>query len=500
MSPEMGGIWRLLAVSGLTLAGCKDSPGPEEPFATGQRLRAEVLDGGSGARSFLIWYDRQLGQRCQFATAEDGETRCMPTNELVAGRVHLEPLCQDAGAVLVATESNPTFGICPGPVPGYFSDVVGSTPGPRPCGSPATLRLAGYRVLARLPQEAAPEIYVEDGGRCTARPRPQGRDLHAIERVSSKTFVAGRERRRMRQGEVARIFRVAEDTSMELEGLFDEPHDAPCRPETKPGPPGPTRCLPDAVDAGPLVFFDAACRELGTVGPFDCTAPYVRLDQPPSGPVFFRNEGARTAATLYDSTSPGVCRRSDGDFAGATLVKLGPLLRAESFPELLPGHAGLGRLRLNVHTSANLPVIPIRGGGFRDTERNEDCWATLTQGGKLLCLPRYLTVGESPYAPIPNPAVFLDPTCQRELIATGERASPPSPPDTVAVRWTLGGCGREISEILSLGEPVPAGTALYTRMPGGACLPESLPDERIYRELTAPLPFATFATVEHRRD
>ena len=47
-------------------------------YESGSRLKAEVLNTPDGAQAFLGWYDSQLQIDCSFATASDGQVRCLP--------------------------------------------------------------------------------------------------------------------------------------------------------------------------------------------------------------------------------------------------------------------------------------------------------------------------------------------------------------------------------------------------------------------------------------
>ena len=48
-------------------------------FGSGTRLKAHVLDGGSGARALLDFYDSELETQCNFVENASGEYHCLPT-------------------------------------------------------------------------------------------------------------------------------------------------------------------------------------------------------------------------------------------------------------------------------------------------------------------------------------------------------------------------------------------------------------------------------------
>lgn len=59
-------------------------------FVGGSRLRPRVRLGDDGSREQLGWHDTQLGTDCEYRTAVDGVTRCLPP---VRERAYIDPAC-----------------------------------------------------------------------------------------------------------------------------------------------------------------------------------------------------------------------------------------------------------------------------------------------------------------------------------------------------------------------------------------------------------------------
>ncbi|HET7543397.1 MAG TPA: hypothetical protein VFK05_26165 [Polyangiaceae bacterium] len=80
-------LW-LYLLSG-TLAACSGKSVAEVPagqqsdtsaiFGGGARLKAHYLDGGSGARALVDFYDTELKSNCQFVESASGQYHCLPT-------------------------------------------------------------------------------------------------------------------------------------------------------------------------------------------------------------------------------------------------------------------------------------------------------------------------------------------------------------------------------------------------------------------------------------
>lgn len=92
---SIGWFWIVLAVCFLPLliglsgaqCGCHSAAGPEQPPGniSGDRIVAQYIEADDGARAFVGWLDVERGERCDWRTAADGVTRCLPIEGLTVG-------------------------------------------------------------------------------------------------------------------------------------------------------------------------------------------------------------------------------------------------------------------------------------------------------------------------------------------------------------------------------------------------------------------------------
>jgi len=108
----MGGRGRAVGIAigwaclqALALSACGGKAQPEIPpaqtdtstvFGSGTRLKAHSLDGGSGARALLDFYDTELNTTCQFVESASGQWHCLPTAQ---ARAYLDADCREPAYV-----------------------------------------------------------------------------------------------------------------------------------------------------------------------------------------------------------------------------------------------------------------------------------------------------------------------------------------------------------------------------------------------------------------
>lgn len=63
-----------------------------DPYQSGSRLKAQYWAGEDGTKSFASWYDTQRQETCDFQTAADGTTRCLPSG-IGAGGAYADSGC-----------------------------------------------------------------------------------------------------------------------------------------------------------------------------------------------------------------------------------------------------------------------------------------------------------------------------------------------------------------------------------------------------------------------
>lgn len=80
------------SIAGVTTGGGE----VESAFKSGSRLRARVLDGGGNARSFVGWFDAELGIDCTSAIIAGAAARCLPPR--IDTVVYLDDACSEPAA------------------------------------------------------------------------------------------------------------------------------------------------------------------------------------------------------------------------------------------------------------------------------------------------------------------------------------------------------------------------------------------------------------------
>jgi hypothetical protein len=102
----------------------------KDQAASGTRLHAKYLTASDGARVFVGWHDTQLNQDCAFATASDGQTRCLPGVPLLTPQ---QTYPTATGALLLFADaacSQPFLLVGAGTIPG----PAGALGAPASCG------------------------------------------------------------------------------------------------------------------------------------------------------------------------------------------------------------------------------------------------------------------------------------------------------------------------------------------------------------------------------
>ena len=61
-----------------TEGGGGSGTGPDQ-YRSGTRIKMQTLTTPDGAKQFVGWFDTERNEACQFSTAADGVTRCLPT-------------------------------------------------------------------------------------------------------------------------------------------------------------------------------------------------------------------------------------------------------------------------------------------------------------------------------------------------------------------------------------------------------------------------------------
>lgn len=183
-----------LALVALLLVACSGSKGeigpevtsPTKPDAgetpsstvatsstSGSRLKARVMVGADGSRSFVGWHDTELKTDCAFVKSVDGKTRCLPSGTNV-----LPGYFTDSGCTKPAAYT--TKGCAPSSK--YVQAIQGGA-----CG-------AGYAVY-QLGTPHTASVYVGSPGACNSTTVGlSSYDVYTLgPEVSLASFVAGNE-------------------------------------------------------------------------------------------------------------------------------------------------------------------------------------------------------------------------------------------------------------------------------------------------------------------
>jgi hypothetical protein len=95
--------------SGIVDALANPVPSAKADPVDGTRLKAEYRVAADGSKEYLagVWYDSQRSEDCAFATAGDGQQRCIPDG--AAASVFADSMCTKPIVALAAGCSAPTY-------------------------------------------------------------------------------------------------------------------------------------------------------------------------------------------------------------------------------------------------------------------------------------------------------------------------------------------------------------------------------------------------------
>jgi len=147
-------------------------------YKSGTRLKARVLETGDGAQQFLGWFDSELGVKCEFATAPDGKTRCLPRRHVrPEGLFYLDQDCSREPIIFDIHKN-----LCGEPE--YVLVEVPEAVCPK-----APISLWFIRDVVLDPEK----VYFRESGQCGEIPRPSGKWYRLVP-VDPSAFAEGRER------------------------------------------------------------------------------------------------------------------------------------------------------------------------------------------------------------------------------------------------------------------------------------------------------------------
>jgi hypothetical protein len=357
----------VLAVASCGARSPLDTPGPNDATApppdtwtSGKRLRARLLDAGGGARSFLGFFDAELGVNCDFAKAEDGVWRCVPS--VPSSIRYADAAC----SIPILLDPRGPGSCAPTELPMYANEVGIQIPPVCEITAPQYKLVTTWSRGEQLP--AAPifeRLY--DGG-CALSDNPDGRATYTLVHVAASEFVAADEGIESHGAIGARVL-VSSDGARQVLAARDAKRDADCiRRGALRGPNGDdTLCIPATVGVE-ISFANASCTEPAVVADSRCAKPPVALGFPRSdcdgAPVALHAVGAP-----YPPQTPIFSKQPQGCAPDAfgpiyTAFVFGETVPDDQYPSLRAATAGSGRITLPTWTAEDGAVVST--GAFRD--------------------------------------------------------------------------------------------------------------------------------------
>ena len=388
---------------------------PSGTYASGTRLRANVIDGGGGATLFQSWHDSDLGFDCFFAPLGDGSLRCVPSADGSGELAYLDAACTQQALVLTDT-----------PPSSYVSVLASQPEGPWCGGSPDPMSETVTVYTVGGAQPASTSIFVMSSGSCV--PATQGNSLvFPASEADPTTFVGARAVVESRGALDSRIL-VADDGATELAGILDHATGAPCvMPDSLYSigdGPVTLRCI------SPSVAWDGFYDSSSCSGPREayigagCAPPPLAVSalDAACGPLPVFALGAVDPAVTPYYGSDGACTAfsySSLDFYPETAPA-----DLSAYPALGEARLGTGRLELPLVTAAGdgraLAVETLRTTNglpaFFDTARDKPCGATTFAGALVYCV----TAGTAQLT------AFADAACTQPLAQTPLGCDPPT--------------------------------------------------------------------------
>lgn len=349
------------------------------PYASGTRLRAEIYEIGA-VRRFATWFDTQRGEPCAAAVAEDGVTRCLPS-EMSVGVQYTDAAC--------------TIPLIVGEVPMDKTDC------------PSSDTHARYQVgeRTRIVQVGAPytgTVYQAQQGSCVMVGNAPWPYYQVGATVDPASFVALHDEL-TRSGDLAYIEQVGDDGARLLDtdhlvvaatgvrgAFYQTSHDE-------------LQLVPDDPRAG-LVYSEPTCTDPAVFVQGAATATHALIAQRHdtcSDALFDATLGVQLT-TFYQRDGSGGCTAAtlptgDEVYRATSLVPLQPLAIAT-----LGAPAGQGVVAAT-WTFSQGQTLP---GGFYDASHGDQCLPiTLASTYERVCAP----IWDS------RPAVFRDQTCTTEI-------------------------------------------------------------------------------------
>ena len=483
----------------VSLASCADDTrinpvtGPAVGFTAGSRLRPRTRAGDRGSRLLVGWQDTKLSVACQFATAEDGESRCIPSG---ADLVFQDPLCSQPVAVVdpSCNEALPVFASAT-----FASDACGGAVHAFRLGDPITL--------------ASTHVYLGGGeipGCSHTADLAPGIATYATVPVDPTELVKATLVHETTTDRLGVEVLTADDGARQTRGLFDGDRESDasngrCFSIAGAIGGGEDRCVPDAI-AWATYAADPACKQpvayqvrpTASCPRADVVVAYASQNCSVSASYFSRGDEvsiddvfsgvAPTCTSLRAQPSLYNELNRDHRFYG-----VGAPVAATTFPRLVTTPMGPGRLQVPTLTvDDGTPLAAARPDTFFDTTLGIACRVSPFPDGVARCVP-------VDAAPITSPA-FSDDACTREIVGIAATSGcEGGPPPAYAIRVTGVACGNDVltTAVLGVGRTTQKLDAFYTVDASGKCVREA-GTAGTFADVLDEVPVANLAIVNER--
>ena len=230
--------------------------GASAGVASGHRLDPVYTIASDGSQERTGWFDTTLKSGCTIGIAADQKSRCLPTPPAIVLDTYSDPACS---VPLAQSVANDQCGTSDGPSLAFKIDTSAC---------PATKHL--YAITAQL---SATQIYVQQGGTCSASPVGAA-SYYQVTELNPPEFDLFLDEQQG-TGRLRQPALVDADGASELSAtLFDSERGESCAFARAAD--GQTRCLPSGAG---VLFSDAGCTQSVAVAAPSCdtSAPHYAI-------------------------------------------------------------------------------------------------------------------------------------------------------------------------------------------------------------------------------
>jgi len=431
------------------------TPASSVEWQSGTRLRARVLDGGSGAILFSTWFDSDRNTECSWAQTADGTVRCLPRQVSLSYQLYTDAACSSA-RVVMESDCAPASPYVTFYETGSINPTVYSLDAPLPMPTPPLF-------------EAGP-----NGCVASAVGTLQGYHFATATLVANELFVAATVAREARGADLAVDVFATADGARDRRSVLDVARGSHCR--NLDGHVNGEPCLPARSLFAGALFADATCTT-HIAGAPGFTQPFLNEPAPlartRSNDYF--EVGAPYDGPLYQLSA--TCNAFPREQVGnAPLWQLGAAVPRNSLPTVLTNKEA--HAALTVVAAATATGERLRGLRFFDAALSADCALRVAGDLQTRCMT----------GPQGSFVRFRDANCTQLLlqIYTGNSAAFVPPARVVDI-------GEGACPLTSVATVYPVGAALAPttvgyRRSGNACEPMPVDVNYGYFETPGPAP------------